>query len=187
MYYKKIVGDRIYLSPRGNSEEEINKYTLWMNDFKVTDFTGRSGELINLESEKNYLGKPLKDKTFSIITIKDDKLIGTVGLMDIDNINRSAELGIFIGEEEYRSNGYGSEAIKLILDYGFNYLNLHRIYLNLLSANERAHKCYIKCGFKDAGREREAVYLNGKYYDGILMDILKGEFEKEYIRNKCVK
>ncbi|HJJ12661.1 MAG TPA: GNAT family N-acetyltransferase [Clostridiaceae bacterium] len=100
---------------------------------------------------------------------------------------KNAVLGIFIGDEDFRNNGYGSEVIKLLLEYGFRYLNLHSIKLDLLSCNERAHKCYLKCGFKDAGRTRENVFVNGKYYDKLHMDILENEFEGDYIRNKNIK
>ena len=124
---------------------------------------------------------------FNIVELDNNQLIGTVGLEHFNWIERSAVLGIFIGDENYRNNGYGTEAIKLILEYGFKYLNLHSIRLSLFSVNERAHKCYLKCGFKDTGRNREKVYLNGKYYDRLIMDILENEFEGEYIRNKNVK
>lgn len=110
-----------------------------------------------------------------------------MGLENINNINRSAVLGIFIGDKDYRSKGYGTEAIRLLLDFGFNYMNLHSIKLNLLSANERAFKCYSKCGFKEAGRIRDNVFVNGKYYDTIAMDILESEFKDNFIRNKNIK
>ena len=54
-YYKKLIGDRIYLSPKGTSEDEIQKFTEWMNDFEVTDYTGRSGQIVTLIGEKNIL------------------------------------------------------------------------------------------------------------------------------------
>lgn len=79
-------------------------------------------------------------------------MIGTLGLEHFNWISRSAVLGIFIGDEKYRSKGYGTEAINLLLEYGFKYLNFHNISLTLLEVNERAHKCYLKCGFKDTGR-----------------------------------
>lgn len=66
-------------------------------------------------------------------------------------------------------------------------MNLNNIKLDVISFNERAIKCYKKCGFKEYGRRRECVYINGKYYDIISMDILKREFEEEYIRNKNIK
>lgn len=189
-YYKKIVGDRIYLSPKGASDEEIDKFTEWMNSPQVTDYTGRTAQITTVIGEKEYLENSAKDvnkKNFNIVESANNKLIGTVGLEGINWIERSAVLGIFIGDTDYLSNGYGSEAIKLLLEYGFKYLNLHSIRLDLLSINERAHKCYLKCGFKDTGCSREEIFLNGKYYDKLHMDILETEFEGEYIRNKDVK
>ena len=146
-YFKKLLGDRIYLSPR--SIEDAEKFTEWMNDFEVTDYTGRSGQILSLQGEKNYLeGNSNPEATFSIITLDDDKLIGTVGLERIDHLHRTATLGIFIGDKDYLSKGYGTEAIRLLLDYGFNYMNLHSVKLHLLSFNERALKCYKKCGIE---------------------------------------
>lgn len=74
----------------------------------------------------------------------------------------------------------------LVLDYGFNYLNLNSIRLQVLEFNQRAMKCYNKCGFIETGRIRKIEYLNGKYYDAILMDILREEFNGEYIMNKNI-
>ncbi len=188
-YFKKLVGDRIYLSPKGVSDEEIDKYTEWLNDFQVTDYTGRSAQTMTWQNEKEYLENVSKNKgyrSFNIVELKTDKLIGSVGLENCDYVARSAVLGIFIGEDDFRSHGYGTEAIKLLLEYGFKYLNLHSIRLDLLSFNERAHKCYLKCGFKDTGCSREAIFINGKYYDKLHMDILENEFEGDYIRNKNI-
>lgn len=189
-HFKKLVGDRIYLSPKGTSDEEVEKFTEWMNDFQVTDYIGRSAQIITLTGEKEWLensAKSTEDKKFDIVDLDSDKLIGTVGLEKFRKIDRSAVLGIFIGDENFRSKGYGTEAINLILEYGFRYLNLHSIRLDLISVNERAHKCYLKCGFKDTGCNRENIFLNGKYYDRLRMDILEHEFKGDYIRNKNVK
>ena len=186
-YFKKLVGDRIYLSPRSTDEEDIEKYTEWLNDFETTDYTGRSAGLLTIENERKYIeGKIDEPAAFAIVTLDEDKLIGTVALEDINNVNRTATLGIFIGDKEYRNKGYGTEAIKLILDYGFNYLNLGNIKLDLMAFNERALKCYQKCGFKEYGRRRKCKFINGKYYDSISMDILAEEFTESYIRNKNV-
>lgn len=188
--FKKLVGDRIYLSPKGVSDEEVQKFTEWMNDFQVTDYIGRTGQVITLSGEKEWLENSAKNREkidFNIIELANNKLIGTIGLMKFNWIERSAILGIFIGDGDYRSNGYGTEAIRLLLEYGFRYLNLHSIRLDLLEINERAHKCYLKCGFKDTGRNREEIFLNGKYYDRLHMDILENEFDGDYIRNKNIK
>ena len=184
-YFKKLIGERIYLSPR--STEDAEKFTEWMNDFEVTDYTGRSGAIMSLEGEKKYLQEDSNpEATFSIVTLDEDKLLGSVGLESINHQNRTATLGIFIGDKDYRSKGYGTEAIRLLLDYGFNYMNLHSIKLELMSFNERALKCYKKCGFKETGRIRENKFINGKYYDIITMDILENEFTESYIKNKNV-
>ena len=184
-YFKKLVGDRIYLSPR--SSEDAGVFTEWLNDFETTDYIGMSGVLTTFEGEKKYLEENSSpEATFSIITIEDNKMIGTVSLENIDYINRAATLGIFIGDKAFRSKGYGTEAIKLILEYGFRYLNLYNIKLDLMEFNTRALKCYEKCGFKEYGRRRKCKFINGKYYDSISMDILREEFEGDYIRNKNI-
>ena len=139
-YFKKLVGERIYLSPRNS--EDVEKFTEWLNDFNTTDYIGRSGASVTLDMEKEYLSRPDKDNvSFVIVTLEDDKMIGTISLEQIDDINRNATLGIFIGDKDYRDNGYGTEAIRLILEYGFRYLNLHNIKLDLMEFNERALKC----------------------------------------------
>lgn len=184
-YFKKLIGERIYLSPRNT--EEVEKFTEWLNDLETTDYIGRSAFIMTLDAEKKYFEES-KNNTYNffIITIDNDKLIGTVGLENYDSINRTATLGIFIGDKEYRNNGYGTEAIKLVLDYGFNYLNLNNIKLDLMSFNDRALKCYQKCGFREYGRRRKCKFINGKYYDCIEMDILAEEFQESYIKNKNI-
>lgn len=184
-YFKKLLGEKIYLSPRNT--EDVEKFVKWLNDFETTDYIGRSGALVTIEAEKEYLEKHTKEEaTFGIVELKTDELIGSISLEDISYINRRATLGVFIGEKESRNKGYGTEAIKLILDYGFNYLNLNNIKLDVMEFNERAIACYKKCGFKEYGRRRKSEFTNGKYYDRISMDILAEEFKNSYIKNKNV-
>lgn len=123
-YFKKLIGERIYLSPI--NLEDIEKYAEWMNDFKVTDGLGGSAGLITLEGEKEWLNNSLKSKdyNFAIVNIENDKLIGNCSLNEINYQNRIGTVGIFIGDEINRSKGYGAEVLRLLLDYGFNYLNI---------------------------------------------------------------
>lgn len=184
-YLKKLVGEKIYLSPR--SIEDAEKFAEWLNDFETTDYTGRSHQIITIEAEKDYLEKNINEEAiFAIVENENNKLIGTISLEKIDHVKRIATLGIFIGDKNYRGKGYGTEAIKLILDYGFNYLNLNNIKLDLMEFNQRALACYKKCGFKEYGRRRKCNFINGKYYDTIEMDILAEEFEGNYIKNKNI-
>jgi len=185
---KKFIGKKVFLSPV--QDEDTECFTKYMNDMEVTDYTGTTHHVYNFTGEKNWIANIYSNennKTFSICRVEDEKLIGNLSLMGIDYINRTAELGILIGEEDSRSKGYGEEAINLLLDYGFNYLNLHSIFLKANSINKRAIRCYEKVGFKLFGTKREDKYINGKYYDTIYMDLLKKEYSKESIINKTIK
>ena len=185
-YYKKLLGEKVYLSPMNS--EDVEKFTTWMNDFNVTDYIARSSMLVTNEGEKRWINSVVEGNTylFAIVKNEDDKLIGNIELIKTDFINRKATLGIMIGESDERSKGYGCEAIKLLVDFAFNYLNLESINLTVLDFNERAKKCYTKAGFKESGRHRKSRFINGKYYDAIYMDLLKEEFNGNFIKNKNI-
>lgn len=138
----------IYLAPK--TIEDAEKYAEWLNDFRTTDYLGKSGKIMTLEKEREYLETHIDDEaTLNIITLSEDKLIGTVGIENIDHLNKRGTLGIFIGDVEEREKGYGTEAINLILDYGFNYLNLNNIKLDVVEFNERAIACYKSVALKN--------------------------------------
>lgn len=117
-----------------------------------------------------------KAYTFAIETITDTKLIGGTGLFNTDWTSRSAEAGISIYNPKYWGKGYGVESLNLILSFAFQDLNLNRVGLEVFDFNRRAHKCYLKVGFKEMGKKREARFIEGQYHDSILMDILRGEW-----------
>ncbi len=183
-YFKKLVGENIYLSPMNVEDAPI--YLKWMNDFSTTDYIGSSYNMITLSNEKQWLEESLKESRnqFAVVTLDGNKLIGNCGFEDLDKTKRTAMIGLFIGEEEYRNKGYGIQILKLLLDYGFNYLNLNNIMLYVYEFNERAIKAYKKVGFKEMGRRRKSYFVNGKYYDVVHMDILAEEFTESYIKNK---
>jgi len=184
-YYKKIVGEKVYLSPI--DPDDYEKFTGWVNDLEVTLHLTLSPLIINAEKEKEVLEKMSREGyNFAIIAKETDELIGTCGFLNTNQLHRKAETGIFIGNSDYWNRGYGREAIELLLDYGFNLLNLNSIYIAALSYNHRAIQCYKKCGFKEVGRRREAHIVGKKHYDIVLMDILASEFEGKipgYIEN----
>ncbi|MDR0948332.1 MAG: GNAT family N-acetyltransferase [Lachnospiraceae bacterium] len=95
--------------------------------------------------------------------------IGCVYLRDIDHLHLKAELGIFIGENKKRGKGYGTYAAKLMLEYGFHEMNLHRIFLRVLADNEVAIKSYQKAGFVQEGYLKDDVRINGFFNDIIWM------------------
>lgn len=105
----------------------------------------------------------------------DGKPVGSVFLRDIDRKNMSAEFGIFIGEDNARGVGCGTEAAKQIIEYGFGKLRLHRIFLRVLSSNSAAIRSYEKAGFLYEGCAKDMVYLDGKYIDVVFMSIINKE------------
>lgn len=113
------------------------------------------------------------------ITDYDGKFLGTVGLFRINQITRSAELGIAIHNSENQGKGYGSDAVITISAFGFKILNFHRIHLSYVDGNLGA-KAYSKAGFQETGRERDAHFILGRYKDLIKMDILESEFREKF-------
>lgn len=112
-----------------------------------------------------------------ICDLATDRPLGSVYFRDIDRKNSKAEYGIFIGEGDARGRGVGSAAAKLALRRAFQEEKLHRVFLRVLSDNERAIKSYENAGFRREAYLRETVFLDGAYRDLILMGILEGEFQ----------
>ena len=107
----------------------------------------------------------------------DGRIIGFCGLFNQNETSHSCELGITIGEREYWAKGYGREAVKLLVDYGFRMRNYRRIWLNTHANNERAIRCYRGCGFLEEGRLRQHAWSNGNYHDVVYMGILREDWE----------
>jgi RimJ/RimL family protein N-acetyltransferase len=102
--------------------------------------------------------------------------IGTMELGDLNNKDRCGTFGIAIGDKDYWSKGCGTEAARLIIRYGFEQINLHRINSEVYSFNERSLRLHKKVGFTEEGRRREAGYRNGRYHDDVFFGILKSEW-----------
>ncbi len=173
-YFKKLVGEHIFLSPM--NVDDADTYTRWLNDFNVTDGLGNSSMITTIDSEKEWLKNNTNTYQFAIVEIDSETLLGNCGLQNIDLIRQAAEVGLFIGDAENRSKGYGTEALNLILAYGFDYLNLNNIMLKVFAFNEVAINCYKKVGFKEIGRRRHSYYKKGEFFDEIYMDILREEY-----------
>ena len=175
-YFKKIVGSKVYLSPINIDDYE--KYTQWLNDLEIAINLSSAHRIFSKEKEKEFLERLNKEGyNFAIVDKSKDELLGNCGLLNVDLVHGTAELGIFIGDRNYWDGGYGTEAVKLLLDYGFNLLNLNNIFLKVHSFNQRAIQCYKKCGFKEIGKRRQAYIIGGKKYDDIYMDIIADDFE----------
>jgi ribosomal-protein-alanine N-acetyltransferase len=178
MYHPFIEGEKIYL--RGLEKRDLmGGMFQWANDCEVTYymFMGAMPNILEeLEKEYEQLVKSTRDVVFAIIDKESDVHIGNVGLYSIQWIGRSAELRIVIGEKEFWGRGYGTEATKLTVDYGFDKLNLNSIYLGVNAEHSGAIRAYESAGFIREGTMRQYIYRNGRYYDAIRMSILREEY-----------
>ncbi len=181
MYYPKLIGSKCYLSVV--NPEDYKRYTTWVNDLEVTVGLAISHKVITELVEKEILEKlSTSEYNFAVIDKKTNSVIGNVGIPHLDLINQCAEVGIFIGDKNYWNNGYGSEALNLLLDFGFNILNLYNIRLSVFEFNQHALACYQKIGFKEAGRIRGGRNIAGRRYDLIYMDMVAEEYQSTYIK-----
>lgn len=154
--------------------EDAEQYAQWMNDIDVTINLLAVPNIYSLEKEREALIKLSKEGyNFAIVTLNNNEVIGNCSLGGVNPIHRTAEAGIFIRNKNYWNKGYGTEAMKLLLDYDFNVLNLNNIMLRGYSFNKRVIKSYKKCGLKEIGRRREAVIIGSKKYDHIYGQIGK--------------
>jgi len=177
-YFRKIIGERLYLSPVSDADAEL--YVKWMNDAYVAKNFPQYSNVVASKNELKWLFEPGSDtQRYAIVLLDGDVLIGHISIHNIDHLNRNAFLGIFIGEEEHRGKGYGAEAIRLILEYGFKTLNLHNIMLSVHEDNHAAIACYKKAGFREAGRCGEWVFKDGAYIDKLYMELLEREFREK--------
>ena len=166
---------------RAIEKTDIDEIMGWVNDPQVKENLLMRYPVSRYEEEK-WIERALDDdghrnKVFALET-KDGIYLGGIGLHRIDWENRNAEAGIVIGKREHWNKGYGTDAMMAILDFAFNQMNLHRVYLRVFEYNQRGVRSYQKCGFKKEGVLREDRYIGGEYRDTIMMGILKDEFKK---------
>lgn len=164
------------------SKENLATCTRWFQDPEVIRLLLPAVAMpVTREQEEEWYAsanQPGRRYTFGIHVRADGRLIGNVTLDSLDAKNRSAVLGIVIGEKEYWGRGFGTDATRLMVQYAFAELNLHRVELHVFSFNERAIRAYVKAGFREEGRRREAIFRDGRYWDDVIMGILAPEWRQ---------
>lgn len=175
-----FVGKKIRL--RAYKKEDMDKAYRLVNDPEVRILLnpGIPYPLKREEEDKFYenLSSSKDTYSFAIERIHDQKYIGGCGVNEVDWKNSNCCVGIFLGKP-YWSSGYGTEAMKILVNFIFKEMNLNRIYLNVYSFNNRAITSYKKAGFKIEGRLREHIFRFGSYHDEIIMGILRREYEHQ--------
>lgn len=179
-----VPGERIYLSHVRRSD--LPAFAAWFADLEVTTYIGALGMSFMPEHEERWYNSVVEGnnlKTFVIVVRETNKVIGSVSLQDINVRNGVAELGIAIGEKNAWGKGYGSEAVRLMADYGFTFCGLYSIYLWFVEFNARGAQAYAKAGFKPAGRIRSSYLIDGQRYDRVLMDCTREDLGPSRLRH----
>jgi RimJ/RimL family protein N-acetyltransferase len=172
-----LKGEKVTL--RAIEEDDLPELALWVNDLEIEVLGGgdpptpKSVARVKAEHERRQKESP-DDVNFAIEA--DGKLIGMIALFRMDATARTSELGIVIGNRSYWGRGYGQDAIRTAVDYGFRHRNLQRVWLTVTENNGRAVNAYKRCGFIEEGRLRQHVWSDGAHRDLVCMGVLREEW-----------
>lgn len=173
-----LYGNRIRL--RAIEREDIPTFVRWFNDPEVRQHIQMYEPLSRAQEEKWFQAQlERKDEfVFAVEALAEGAWvhIGNTGLHRLDWKNRKAVLGIAIGEKAFWGQGYGTEAVRVLLRFAFLELGLHRVEVEVYAYNTRAIRCYEKAGFRQEGTRREALFRDGRWHDVYVMGILREEF-----------
>jgi RimJ/RimL family protein N-acetyltransferase len=174
-----IVGERVRLRPI--ERDDLPRFVAWFGDPEVRRHLDLYLPLSMAQEERWFesLQERLDKQEAVLLAIDtaEGTHIGSVGLMPIHWKDRSAELGIAIGDRSYWDKGYGSDAVRTALQIAFREMNLHRVFLRVHDDNARGIRCYKKVGFRHEGTMRESTFKDGEYHDVHVMSILRSEYD----------
>lgn len=174
-----LEGKKVRLRPL--SMNDLDSIMEWVNDEEVTRtlLTGRYPMTREAEIKwlEEHTATDAKEVTF-VIETRSGEYLGGISLFRFQAVERIAELGIVVGRKTAWGQGYGTEAMRLLVAYGFEQLNLHMIYLTVLADNPRASHIYEKVGFAHEGCLRDRVYRGGCYHDLLTMSLKRTEWEQ---------
>lgn len=179
-----IRGQKVGLGPMEPELAPLLKR--WINAFETTRTIGLEARPMTLAQERAWVERMTTSESgviFAIYDLDDMTPVGSTNLMDIDYRNRSCELGIGIMEPDRRGKGLGTEAVQLITDYAIHVLDMHNVHLCTYEYNWAGQRAYIRAGFKEYGRRREARRHNGKWWDIIYMDVIASEWESPIMKS----
>jgi RimJ/RimL family protein N-acetyltransferase len=176
-----IADGRVFLRPFEAADAET--YRRWRADAEPMALAGwHERAPLSLAQVEQRIARIADDQgrdvyTFVICLADDERPIGEVMLTDLDRVNGSAQVGIFIGESDEWGKGYGTDAVRALVDFGFAELRLERIWLEVGTENPRAQRSYEKAGFTQEATFRHDRWEGGRYTDGHVMSILHEEWQ----------
>lgn len=171
-----IIGERLYLRPLEPAQDN-HLYSTWLNDAEIRRYFSvyPTSDARGKERIEN-LYRDTRHILFGVALKEDNRLIGLVGLKDINVLNQSAEFYVIIGDRNIQGRGYGTEATRLMLQYGFLELNLNRIQTQDMEENIGGWRADEKAGFKYEGLLREVMPRFGKFHNVKVYSLLKREY-----------
>jgi Acetyltransferases, including N-acetylases of ribosomal proteins len=172
--YSFLESKQLYLRPFEDADEEF--FMKWYNDKETRSKIGEVMPLSRLQAGQLVRREGKDSVWFAIVRKEDNQVIGETGLLRMFPAWRTTDLTIIIPDKKHQGKGYGTEAINLIMDYAFGYFDYNRIAIGVVGFNTYALNFYRKVGFKQEGIQEQGYYFNYKYYDFIMMRILKNEF-----------
>ncbi len=160
-----------YVGLRAIEESDLSQLLLWRNQPNYRRFFREYRELSQTNQRNWFDSKVLNDKStemFSIVDINTGELLGACGLCYIDWINRNADFSIYIGKDDlYIDEKYAIEAAQIMMKYGFEELNLHRLWSEIYSFDEAKKVMFDRLGFKLEGVHKETHWTEGKWCDSL--------------------
>lgn len=173
---REIRGKRVIL--REQREEDAPFFVHWFNQPKVMFQCGFEKTVSEEEMKKAINGShKSEDSVWFTITDLDGNIIGETGLLRMFPAWHQTDLTIIIPDPDMQHRGYGTEAIRIMLDMAFKEYEMHRVSIGVVGLNTEALEFYKKIGFKQEGILEEAYYYNNEYSDFIMMRILSREWK----------
>ncbi len=169
-----LKGHHVVLVPI--EKEHLPNYVRWFADAEVLAYFGSYLPMNLADEESWYEAQNQNPNVVNFAIEVASQHIGGTGFFDLNNRHQRAEVGLFIGEKSFWNQGLGQDVLKTMVAYGFDYLNLHRIYLRVFPENERAVRAYEKVGFVHEGRFRQVEWRHGRWYDLLYMSVLRHEW-----------
>jgi [ribosomal protein S5]-alanine N-acetyltransferase len=171
-----LIGPSVYLRPVEVADAAAVQP--WFNDPEVRR-TIRRYQPMTLAAEEDFLRRLPESDTnlpLAVMTRGQDRFIGMTGLHEIDVRNRHAAFGLMIGDKGMWGRGYGTEVTRLVVGHAFGTMNLNRVWLHVFEYNERGIRAYTKVGFREEGRLRQHTFADGRYWDVLVMGVLRDEW-----------
>ena len=180
----RMLGERIML--REFEQNDLGEMRKWITDPDSTRYLSDTFVVPQTwEQTAGFLDSLLSGSKpgvhLVIADIMTGDYLGQCDLMNVTDYSRKAELAIVLGPE-HQGNGYGGEAIELLLELAFCHLNLNRVHLRVSSQNARALACYERAGFAREGVLRQDSFSGGEYRDTVIMGILRDEWLRTHKR-----